>query len=53
MEKIFGTLVGALVFGVLWYFVNINNRERDELKKETGLMTALFILAYYFLSGLW
>ncbi len=48
MGQLVGTAVGMIVFGFLWYYINVTKKEGNPRLLETFLVTVLFGIMFQF-----
>ncbi|GEM_PF-1499697 len=50
MAMVIGTIVGMVVFGFLWYYINVNKKEGRDRLLETFIVTVIFGFLFQFLT---
>ncbi len=52
MGQLVGTVVGMIIFGFLWYYINVTKKEGRGRLVETFFVTILFGVLFQFFARL-
>ncbi len=52
MGQLVGTAVGMIVFGFLWYYINVTKKEGKGRLLETFIVTIIFGVLFQFFTRL-